>query len=338
MRIGISYDTTGEYAHIDGPEDRFAEFEPESTIEAMEDAIRSLNFTPVRIGGPFTLLHNRPEVDLIWNISEGYGTRNREAWVPVLCELYDIPYIGSDALSLSLSLDKAASKQVARNLHIPTSDWCIASFRKNEIFDLSSFKKLSLPEFPLFLKPRYEGTAKGISEKSVVRNLEECLLEVRRLQQIYAQDILIERFLPGPEYTVAVTGTPMSAHPVLERGLDPASRIGLHVIDGIRRQKETPETTSEDYLISGNLSPETERNLQRWSVLICEGMQVHDFARLDFKADEHGNPYFLEINPLPTFAVDNTLAILAELEGLPYTTFLSKILDGAVQRVNSKSR
>jgi D-alanine-D-alanine ligase len=60
---------------------------------------------------------------------------------------------------------------------------------------------------------------------------------------------------------------------------------------------------------------------------------VRDFARLDFKVGMDGKPYFLEINPLPTFAVDNTFAILAELEGVPYEEFLAGILKEAVQRI-----
>jgi D-alanine-D-alanine ligase len=64
-------------------------------------------------------------------------------------------------------------------------------------------------------------------------------------------------------------------------------------------------------------------------------MQVRDFARLDFKCDSDGNPFFLEINPLPTFAVDNTFAILAEIRGEPYEEFLAGVLKQAINRVTA---
>ena len=62
-------------------------------------------------------------------------------------------------------------------------------------------------------------------------------------------------------------------------------------------------------------------------------MSVLDFARLDFKMDLNGQVHFLEINTLPTFAVDNNFAILAELQGVSYESFLGEILRSAIQRV-----
>jgi D-alanine-D-alanine ligase len=379
LRVGISFDSEAEYADITGPADRFAEFEPESTIEAMEAAVRFLGCTPVRVGGPRTLLTNRPDVDVIWNISEGYGTRNRESWVPVLCEMYGIPCLGSDALTLSKSLDKVLSKQLARQIGIPTANWVVISMngdlnvdadftgssrtvsedvnftRPNvatpesvnvdsvsEVGDVSKssgrnnnrafYDKLKSMRWPVFLKPRYEGTGKGISPASVVHRPEDILSVAERLQQVYQQDIIVEEHLPGAEFTVAVSGSPLRPHPVLERGIDPASGIGIHVLDAARRYygENAPDETS--FHLSNSLSPELESKLHAWSLDLCKTMQVRDFARLDFKLDASGNPFFLEINPLPTFAIDNTFAILAELEDTPYDAFLARILESAIRQ------
>lgn len=333
FRIGIAYDRTEEYAEVEGPADRFAEFEPESTIMAMEAAIRRCGHEPVRLGGPYTLLASRPEVDLIWNIAEGYGSRNREGWVPVLCEMYGIPFLGSDAFTLTWSLDKASTKQLARSLDIPTSDWQVVALNSgadSETVATSESKKGGTSRspslsWPLFAKPRYEGTAKGITEGSILRSEEDYRREVERLHRSYRQDVLLERFLPGAEYTVAVTGTPLRAHPVMERGVDTATGIGYHVMDGLGK--------AADYRLQNGLNDELESAMMGWSLRLCEAMGVRDFARLDFKCDADGAPYFLEINPLPTFAVDNTFAILAELEGVPYEDFLSTVLNEAIGRV-----
>lgn len=374
LKIGICYDRPEEYVNIDGPADRFAEFEPESTIVAMEAAVRLLGHEAVRLGGPFSLLKSRPDVDLIWNIAEGYGSRNREAWVPGLCEMYRIPYLGSDGFTLSLSLDKVATKQLARRIGIPTPDWAIypsdsrdinasntldtsdSADNPSEVIDSLDFKPsealdtldssvnpshtidtpdstkypseiLDPPPFPLFLKPRYEGTAKGITPQSVVKNSSELQKQGDFLRHQYKQDVLVEAFLPGAEYTVAVSGHPLVAHPVLERGIDTSSGIGIHVLDskGI--------DYGDNYSLSHQLTPELEEQLQKWSLRLCREMGVVDFARLDFKCDSHGRPFFLEINPLPTFAVDNTFAILAELEGVSFDEFLGSVLKSAIARV-----
>ncbi|MCH8495064.1 MAG: hypothetical protein LAT57_05460, partial [Balneolales bacterium] len=291
----------------------------------------------VRLGGPFSLLKSRPDVDLIWNIAEGYGSRNREAWVPGLCEMYGIPYLGSDGLTLSLSLDKVATKQIARNIGVPTTDWAIYPLDTRNINASNALvtsdsaanpsEVVAPPSFPLFLKPRYEGTAKGISPQSVVTNASELNHQADYLMKLYQQDVLIESFLPGAEYTVAVSGFPLAAHPVLERGIDTATGIGIHVLDskGI--------DYGDNYSLSHQLTPELEASLQQWSLQLCKEMGVVDFARLDFKCDSHGRPFFLEVNPLPTFAVDNTFAILAELEGVSFDEFLGSILKSAIDRV-----
>lgn len=323
MRIGILYDREDEYPDVvgTGAHDVFAEFEPESTIQLMEAAIRLCGHDAVRLGGPLSILKQKPDVDLVWNISEGYGTRNREAWGPALLEMYQIPILGSDALTLSVSLDKRLTKIVAKSIGIPVPGTRYSVLGEER----DAFSRVDAidPDVPrpashvprLFVKPRYEGTAKGLSSASIVETDEEMNAAVARIRKDYGQDAVIEPFLAGPEFTVAVLGQPLKAYSVLERGLDAATKLGSHVVkDG------------GEVLVSGSLTPELEEKLTRWSLDLCEELGVKHFARLDFKCDEAGNPFFLEINPLPTFAVDQTFAILAELEGIPYEKWLGERL------------
>lgn len=309
MRIGILYDREEEYSDVVGAEDRFAEFEPESTIEVMEAAIRHAGHEPVRLGGPLTILKTRPDVDLVWNISEGYGTRNREAWGPALLEMYGIPFLGSDGLTLSVSLDKRLTKMVAESVGIPVPG------TPYSVLGEKSFGSRSTAHGPRLVKPRYEGTAKGLSAASIVETEDELNAAVARIHELYKQDAMVEPFLAGPEFTVAVMGQPLKACPVLERGLDAVTKLGSHVVkDG------------GEVLVSGSLTPELEATLKEWSLRLCEELGVRHFARLDFKCDDAGNPFFLEINPLPTFAVDQTFAILAELEGMEFGEWLGERL------------
>ena len=315
MRIGLLFDCPEDYPEADGPADRFAEFEPESTIEAMEAAVSLLGHEPVRIGAPKQLLGHKPGVDLIWNIAEGYGTRNREAWAPVLCELHDIPCLGSDAHTLSISLDNVLTKIVCRSADIPTPAW--------QIFSESGDTYHWYGPWPVFLKPRYEGTAKGIGFESIVRTPDELNDRARHLITKYRQDVLAEVFLPGAEFTCAVAGTPLRALPVLERAVHAINRVGIHTV--------LHEPGHEDFIhLTHHLPAELEQQLQEWSLEICHKLRVRDFARIDFKLDDSKNAYFLEINPLPTFAVDNTFAILAELEGKDYPEYLAGLIGEAI--------
>ncbi len=319
LQIGLVYDISVDYHIPDGPSDGFAEFEPESTITAMEQAIIISGHRPVRIGSPRRLLEGKPEVDLIWNIGEGYGTRNREAWAPVLCEMRGIPFIGSDAHTLTVTLDKVLSKQIARYLGIPTTDWQLIS--RND----SIFRKLPEPElsFPLFLKPRYEGTAKGITPNSIVFDSSDFKKQCRYLLDSYHQDVIAEPFLPGAELTCAMTYHPLEPLPVLERGLHD-SGIGSHALnDGNQTESRT----------SDPLSPDLEKQIFEWSRRFACELSILDFARFDYKMDLHGKPMFLEVNPLPTFGIDSTFAILAEIEDKSYPEYLSGILSASISRL-----
>ncbi|HSJ99186.1 MAG TPA: D-alanine--D-alanine ligase, partial [Myxococcota bacterium] len=109
--IGIVYELFGAYPRRAGdPPDAQVEYEPEATLVALEAALRRLGHRPVRLGRPHDVLAAGAKgalaVDAALTIAEGYGTRNREAWAPVLLEMLGVPQLGSDALTLSLSLDK----------------------------------------------------------------------------------------------------------------------------------------------------------------------------------------------------------------------------------------
>lgn len=308
--IGIAYDRPEDYPHATGPSDRFAEFEPESTIIAMEEAIRYAGFQPKRLGGPHAILAQKPDVDLIWNIAEGYGSRNREAWVPVLCEMYNIPYLGSDAYTLTVSLNKTETRKKAQELGIPVA-------KGQLITDSKECEQWKLA-FPVFCKPNFEGTSKGIGKNSLARTHAELRAIATYILDCYQQPVLAEEFLSGAEYTCAVYGAPLRCGPVLERGICSETGIGIHALE--------KDGFEADYELKNQLTEEREAEIKKWSLNLCKAMDVRHFARLDFKCDALGNPHFLEINPLPTFSTDSTFAIMAELEGKPYPRYLGELL------------
>jgi D-alanine-D-alanine ligase len=324
-RIGIVYDLLGTYpAGPDTAPDADAEFEPEETIVVLEQALRRLGHEPVRIGNPHELLARVAEdglagIDAALNIAEGHAGRNREAWAPVLLEMAGIRALGSDALTLSLSLDKAWAKDVLRAAGIPVPAHAVAASRE-------AAQSLRLPApFPLFVKPRWEGTAKGIRQSSRVEDRRALISEVARVVETYAQPALVEAFLPGPEYTVTVIGNdPPRALPVLQRALEKQSRIGIHALAGQGSfEHETP----------GVLEPGLEARLQELALASFVALSCRDFARVDFRLDAAGNPFFLEINPLPTFAPDGSFGILAELLGRELEDLLAEVLSLALHRV-----
>lgn len=331
MRVGLVYDTFDAYPwRDDDPPDADAEFEPEETVRSLSDAIRLLGHEPVRIGTAYELLTRirAIDIDVAVNITEAAHSRNREAYAPILLEMAGIPCVGSDALTLSLSLDKAWSKDLAESAGVASPPYRLYQTD-------SDIDETDLPAaFPLFVKARYEGSSKGIMASSRVEDAGALRAEVARVTSLYRQDAIVEPFVDGGgEFTVAIVGTtPPRALPVLQRAVESSTRIGLHALER-RGMPDMPY----DYSIDGDLTPELELRLQANAITVFQKLECRDFARVDFRVDAEGTPWFLEINPLPTFAPDGTFAIAAELLGKDYPTFLAEVLSEAIERALSEA-
>ena len=334
LRIGILFELLGTGTAPNGSgsaaPDADAEYEPEETIALLERALRVTGHEPVRLGGPRDLLPALGEgrslgVDAALNISEGQGSRNREAFGPVLLELAGVPTLGSDALSLSLSLDKAWALDRVAQAGVRVAPH--QSLEPNEDLKIGTFPA----SYPLFVKPRWEGTAKGILPESKVTGAAELAAQVERIWTLYQQPALVQPFLPGAEYTVTVVGhRPARALPVLQRGLETNTGIGLHVLE--RDSVEAPAGGWEHHM-PGELNPALETELQAQALRAFHALGCLDFARADFRLDAAGEPTFLEINPLPTFAPEGSFAILAELEGRSVEALLAEVFSEGLARL-----
>ena len=328
LRFGIVYDLLGTHPpRPHAPPDLDAEYEPETTVELLETSVRRLGHGPVRLGNAHALLAalgkgEAPPLDAALSIAEGYGGRNRESWAPVLLEMAGVPCLGSDALALAASLDKAWAHARVAAAGVPVPDPVVMSPGEVE-------KRSGDLSFPLFVKPRWEGTAKGIGPGSRVGDRSALAAAVARIARDYEQPALVERFLPGPEYTVTLVGhAPVRALPVLQRALETATGIGVHALE---RHPAPPGGWRGE--ATGVLDAVLEAELGELALRAFEALECRDFARADFKLDAEGRPHFLEMNPLPTFAPDGSFGILAELAGREPADLVAEVLAEALARV-----
>ena len=202
LRIGLTYNVKSEFVlRPEDPPDLNAEFDHEDTINVMEQAFTSRGHEVVPIGGARHLLRQmgKLDVDVVFNIAEGYEGRNRESQVPILLEMMRIPFVGADGLTLGLTLDKVLTKKVLIAEGIPTP-------RYVEVSDPDKLWQVEL-SYPLIVKLRCEGSSKGLSEKSLVNNPEELRRQVNWLNETYRHaSIFVEEFIEGEEFTVAIIG------------------------------------------------------------------------------------------------------------------------------------
>jgi D-alanine-D-alanine ligase len=178
--------------------DRYAEWDDEVTIAAVEAALsRAGEVVRLEADADFPARLREARPDIVFNLAEGMGGSSRESHVPALCEFWEIPYSGSDPLSLGICLDKARAKECLAHHGIPTPGF--------EVVESAGALPASL-QLPIIVKPLHEGSSKGISQRSVCEDWADVERELRLIIETYGQPAIVERFLDGREFTVALLG------------------------------------------------------------------------------------------------------------------------------------
>jgi len=324
MRIGITYDLRTEYLAAGFSEEETAEFDREDTIAAIEQALEDLGYETDRIGSVKNLasrLVAGERWDMVFNIAEGLEGFGREAQVPALLDAFHIPYTFSDPLVLSITLHKAMTKRVVRDLGISTPDFFVVE-------NPSDLEKADLP-IPLFAKPVAEGTSKGITAASKIKSQSQLASACMHLLLTYNQPVLVESFLPGREFTVGILGTG-----------DDAAVLGA--MEVILREHAEPGVYSfqnkeqyEELVEYGPATDVTAAKAGEIALAVWRGIGCRDAGRVDIRLDVNGIPNFMEVNPLAGLHPHHSdLCIIARMKGMPYRTLIEAIMRSAMSRVH----
>jgi D-alanine-D-alanine ligase len=257
--------------------------------------------------------------DAVFNICEGLKGVSREAQVPALLEAFDLPYVFSDPLTLALALDKAMAKRVVRDAGVATADFAL-------IESQSDIARVTLP-FPLFLKPVAEGSGKGVGVRSKVADRGALESVANDLLQTFSQPVLVEEFLPGREFTVGITGTGAGARVLGSIEIVPGEKYvghgyGFENKEGWEDKLQVLRGEGVEAQAAGEVA------LAAWRALRCR-----DGGRADVRLDAHGQPRFIEVNPLAGIRPGySDLCFIAEFEGLSYQQLIGKFLEGFLAR------
>lgn len=324
----MTFDLKTEYVfHPGDPQDANAEFDHPDTVGVIAQALKDLGHEVVLIGNASKLIESldRLKVDLVFNIAEGYFGRNREAQVPVLLEMSGIPYAGSDGLTQALTLDKVMAKKILLAEGIPTPRFFqMASAQDPVPSDLA---------FPLIVKPRCEGSSKGLSEKSLVHEADALRAQAAVLIRTYHQPALVEEFISGREFTVAVVGNePPEALPVVQIKIEGQTELGSLFYTFSRI------AAGVEYLCPARIDPGLTERLKELALRTYQAVDCLDFGRVDFRVDEKGNPFVLEINPLPSLSTEDVFMAVARALGIGYPEMIGRIVEAAAQRLGIRAK
>jgi D-alanine-D-alanine ligase len=329
MKIGITYDLRDQYLAEGYGEEETAEFDRVDTIDSIDNALQKLGYRTDRIGHARDLvqrLANGDRWDLVFNICEGLRGMGREAQVPAILDLYEIPYTFADPCVMSVCLDKGVTKSVVRHVSIPTPRFAVVVDEPNiaELVDHTPF------HFPLFAKPIAEGTSKGVTPASRVNDVDELAIVCKQLLERFCQPVLVEEFLPGREFTVGILGTGRDAFCLgtLEIVLRDEAEPEVYSYANKERCEELVEYRLVKADEDGQVREAEEIALAAWRTLGCR-----DGGRIDLRCDHEGCPQFLEANPLAGLHPSHSdLPMLATALGMPYVELIRHIVDSAATR------
>lgn len=323
LLVGLTYDLRDDYLAAGCGELETAEFDRPDTIDAIERTLQSLGLRTDRIGNAMALTRRLvagDRWDLVFNICEGMHGIGREAQVPAILDLYQIPYVFSDPLVLALTLHKGMTNRVVRDLGIPTADLAVVA-------DEDDLAAVDLP-FPLFAKPVAEGTGKGVTAASRATDRAELEAVVRHVWNEFRQPALVETFLPGREFTVGIVGTGRNARPVgvMEIHLRPEAEAQVYSY----MNKENCEELV-DYAIAHDA---TAREAAAVALAAWRGLGCRDGGRIDVRCDARGRPCFIEVNPLAGLHPEHSdLPIICNLQGIAYRDLIGWIMESALERL-----
>lgn len=312
-----------------------ADFDDPKTIRLIVKHLKQCGFTVIPIEADenayLKLKANKRKIDIVLNYSEGIHGLDREAHLAAALEMLQIPYTGSPPLSQALMLNKAKTKEILIANNIPTASFQLVHDENDPI-------KKSL-HYPLIVKPVSEGSGAGITNKSVVHNETQLRAQIQWIHKIFKKEpVIVEPFLAGPEFSVAMIGNPpvilpliSPNHSLLPKGINPIDSLEVKWIF-------EEEISNSNYLMC---PPPIKKSLKRKIEKIClntwKALQIRDLCRIDIRCDLKGSPYVLEVNSPPGLmppevSTTSYFPLAARTAGIDYNEMLKLIIKSALKR------
>lgn len=335
MRIGLTYNSLPE-DNSRQKTDEFVEFDDMNTINSIKNAIESGGHEVVLVEAnenAYEKLKNS-KLDFVFNFSEGLHGNSRESQIPAMLEMLQIPYTGSNVLTLSIALNKARTKEILRLYDIPTPNFQL--FRSK---DEPISKNL---HFPLFVKPNAEGSSKGITGKSLVNNEKELRERIDFMIKNYHQPALVEEFLDGKEFTVSILGNePPRVMPIVEVIFD-------NLPDGVPKFDcyevkwifDSPNSDFETVVCPARIDKKLENQIKKIALNVFKVLDCKDFCRIDMRLDKNNVPNVLEVNPIagliPNPKENSRFPKACYTAGMTFNEIILSILNAAIKRYDKE--
>jgi D-alanine-D-alanine ligase len=299
-----------------------------SKSAAMMQELLARHYSRVEI----SLVSNRSELDdlvaqqpdlVILGVKQ-IPTTQGKIWISAHLEAHGINHLGSQTAAIELDYDKPGSKQVVRSAGIATADSFMAL--PNE------YSTINMPlRYPLFVKPPNGGGGKGIDADSVVRNYAQFSHKVQQIADSYGSASLVETYLPGREFSVALLENSHTADLLAM----PVELIAAANAQGDRMLSESVKAADTEAVIAVT-DASLRLRINRLAKNAFRALGARDYGRIDIRLDGRGVPYFLEANLIPGLAkndfVSYFIAACEINQDMSYESIILSLVDLSLNR------
>jgi len=266
--------------------------------------------------------------DLIFNFCESIeGDSFQEMNTAGLYELLRLQYTGSNPLTLGSCLNKVRAKEILTYHKI-----AVPPYRVFNSPDEVARKKI---KFPAIAKPIHEDASIGISNASVVYDRDHLQTLLSDMQKKFNQQILVEQFVDGREFNVAIVGNDeVAALPVSEIDFSTMPAGYQHIVSYEAKWiPDSIEFKSTIPICPAKISRRLEQKIQNTAIRAYQAMACRDYARVDMRVDKTGNVFVLEVNPNPDLSPSGSgFARSAASFGWSYGQLINNIVQSAFKR------
>lgn len=250
-----------------------------------------------------------------------HGKYGEDGTIQALLEMRGVPYTGSDIKSSALAIDKISSKIIMLAAGIPTPPWLVVHKSDFENFEFFEYVRKELGN-ELVIKPNDQGSTIGIS---IVDNgnLDDIQAGIKFASQ-YSKTVVVEKYIEGREITVSVIGG--EAYPVIE----------IVPLDGYYDYEHKYTKGMTEYVCPAEISDDITEFTQNLALSANNVIGCRGFSRVDFRLDDDGQPFCLEVNTIPGFTSTSLVPKAAASTGLEFPELCEKIIDIALEEFNGK--
>lgn len=269
--------------------------------------------------------------DIVVNLAESFAGRSAlESNVAALLNLLGLRYTGSSPAGLLLAGDKTLTKKVLTFHGILTARF--ATVFRGAVDWAGDIR------FPLILKPPQEDASLGITQKSIVNDVQELLQTISSLQTEYQSPVLAEEFIDGREFYVGVLGnSDAQALPVMELDFsgfpDGMPKIASWEAKwGDEGDEKGAEFEGTKSIFPTDLSDELTERMQKVAVDAFHALRLRDYARVDLRVNAKEEIYVIEVNPNCYLEKKAEFASAAKKSGMEYPELINRIIELANAR------